>query len=269
VGAGLSRVLQSHLNVFYHSFFRIFSLHDRRCNTFYFRTFFLEVLVSVYLPPLQAMHDSQVFISGDVTIDPNAAIAPGVLLQASAGSSITIAAGVCIGMGAVLHACDGTLEIQSGASLGAGVLVVGTGTIGPNACIGSQSTLLNTSVEGQILVPAGSVLGDRSRQIQLDTELASPEVTPEPTPSEAAGSDAAPTPTPSFQSPESPQNGSSGSSSFQYPERPSIGANPFKYPEPQSLDLGKATEQNGQPEEEKAPPYKATNIVRPESTSSD
>lgn len=222
----------------------------------------------MYLPPLQAMHDSQVFISGDVTIDSNAAIAPGVLLQASAGSSIIIGAGVCIGMGAVLHACDGTLEIQAGASLGAGVLVVGTGTIGPNACIGSQSTLLNTSVEGQVLVPSGSVLGDRSRQIQLNTEVASPVVTPEPTspkpepepePS-APSATSETTSTPSFQSPESPQNGSSGSSSFQYPERPSIGANPFKYPEPQSLDLGKAPEQNGQPEET-APPYKATNIV--------
>jgi carbon dioxide concentrating mechanism protein CcmN len=248
----------------------------------------------VYLPPLQAMHDSQVFVSGDVTIDPNAAIAPGVLLQASAGSSIIIGAGVCIGMGAVLHACDGTLEIQAGASLGAGVLVVGAGIIGPNACIGSQSTLLNTSVEGKILVPAGSVLGDRSRQIQLDTEvampiisptLAVPEPTPEPTPiSEPSPLIAASEPTPSFRSSQNPEN---GSSSFQYPEPIGIGANPFKYPEPQSLELGKASEQNGQAEEEKAPPYKATNIVhgqayvhdllstllpnrkRPESTSAD
>jgi carbon dioxide concentrating mechanism protein CcmN len=222
----------------------------------------------VYLPPLQAMHDSQVFISGDVTIDPSAAIAPGVLLQASAGSSITIAAGVCIGMGTVLHACDGTLEIQAGASLGAGVLVVGAGIIGPNACIGSQSTLLNTSVEGKILVPAGSVLGDRSRQIQLDTEVATPvmsptptipEPAPEPTPiSEPASPIAASEPTPPFQSPQSPQN---GSNSFQYPAPANIGANPFKYPEPQSLNLGQASEKNGQPEEEKAPPYKATNIV--------
>jgi carbon dioxide concentrating mechanism protein CcmN len=212
----------------------------------------------VYLPPLQAMHDSQVYISGDVTIDPSAAIAPGVLLQASTGSSIIIGAGVCIGMGAVLHACDGTLEIQAGASLGAGVLVVGAGIIGPNACIGSQSTLLNTSVEGKILVPAGSVLGDRSRQIQLDTEVATPVMSPTSTISEPAPE---PTPasetTPTFQSPQSSEN---GSNSFQYPEPTSIGANPFKYPEPQSLNLGKASEQNGKPEEE-APPYKATNIV--------
>jgi carbon dioxide concentrating mechanism protein CcmN len=248
----------------------------------------------VYLPPLQAMHDSQVFISGDVTIDPSAAIAPGVLLQASGESSIIIAAGVCIGMGAVLHACDGTLEIQAGASLGAGVLVVGSGIIGPNACIGSQSTLLNTSVEGKLLVPAGSVLGDRSRQIQLNTEVATPIMSPTPTipepkPEATPASEPSPPiatlePTPSFQSPQSPQN---GSSSFQYPQPIGIGANPFKYPEPQSLDLGQVAEQNGQPAEEKAPPYKATNIVhgqayvhdllstllpnrkRPESTSSD
>jgi carbon dioxide concentrating mechanism protein CcmN len=239
----------------------------------------------VYLPPLQAMHDSQVYISGDVTIDPSAAIAPGVLLQASTGSSIIIGAGVCIGMGAVLHACDGTLEIQAGASLGAGVLVMGAGIIGPNACIGSQSTLLNTSVEGKLLVPAGSVLGDRSRQIQLETEVATPVMSPTPTiPEPAPAPISASEPTPSFQSPQGSEN---GSSSFQYPEPTRIGANPFKYPQPQSLDLGKAPEQNGQSEEEKAPPYKATNIVhgqayvhdllstllpnrnRPESTSAD
>jgi carbon dioxide concentrating mechanism protein CcmN len=208
----------------------------------------------VYLPPLQAMHDSQVFISGDVTIDPSAAIAPGVLLQASAGSSIIIAAGVCIGMGAVLHACDGTLEIQSGASLGAGVLVVGAGIIGPNACIGSQSTLLNTSVEGKLLVPAGSVLGDRSRQIQPEAEEVVPPVIstspiPEPTPETTPApltSVAESEPTPSFQAPESQEN---GSSSFKYPKPTNIGANPFKYPEHQKISLNSMPENNGTTEE--------------------
>jgi carbon dioxide concentrating mechanism protein CcmN len=199
----------------------------------------------VYSPPLQAMHDSQVYISGDVTIDPSAAIAPGALLQASEGSSITIAAGVCIGMGAVLHACDGTLEIQTGASLGAGVLIVGAGIIGPNACIGAQSTLLNTSLEGNMLVLSGSVLGDRSRQIQLEAEVVPhvsspiPEPTPETTP-------APPEPTPSFQAPERQEN---GSSSFKYPEPTNIGANPFKYPEHQKISLNSTPENNGTTEE--------------------
>jgi carbon dioxide concentrating mechanism protein CcmN len=204
----------------------------------------------VYSPPLQAMHDSQVYISGDVTIDPSAAIAPGALLQASEGSSITIAAGVCIGMGAVLHACGGTLEIQTGASLGAGVLIVGAGIIGPNACIGAQSTLLNTSLEGNVLVPSGSVLGDRSRQIQLEAEVVPPVIStppiPEPTPEKTPAPVAESEPTPSFQAPENQEN---GSSSFKYPEPTNIGSNPFKYPEHQKISLNSTPENNGTTEE--------------------
>jgi carbon dioxide concentrating mechanism protein CcmN len=209
----------------------------------------------VYLPPLQAMHDSQVYISGDVSIDPSAAIAPGVLLQASPGSTITIAAGVCIGMGAVLHACEGTLEIQAGASLGAGVLIVGAGVIGPNACIGAQSTLLNTSVEGKLLVPSGSVLGDRSRQIQLEAEVAPPVISTPPIPEPATETTPAPAPPapvaqsepmPSFQAPKSQEN---SSSSFKYPEPTNIGANPFKYPEHQKISLNSTPENNGTTEE--------------------
>jgi carbon dioxide concentrating mechanism protein CcmN len=201
----------------------------------------------VYSPPLQAMHDSQVYISGDVTIDPSAAIAPGALLQASEGSSITIAAGVCIGMGAVLHACGGTLEIQTGASLGAGVLIVGAGIIGPNACIGAQSTLLNTSLEGNVLVPSGSVLGDRSRQIQLEAEVVPPVISTPPIPEPATETtQAPPEPTPSFQAPERQEN---GSSSFKYPEPTNIGANPFKYPEHQKISLDSTPEHNGTTEE--------------------
>jgi carbon dioxide concentrating mechanism protein CcmN len=209
----------------------------------------------VYSPPLQAMHDSQVYISGDVTIDPSAVIAPGALLQASEGSSITIAAGVCIGMGAVLHACGGTLEIQTGASLGAGVLIVGAGIIGPNACIGAQSTLFNTSLEGNVLVPSGSVLGDRSRQIHPEAEVVPPvsstppipEPTPEMTPAPAPPAPVAESePTPSFQAPERQEN---GSSSFKYPEPTNIGANPFKYPEHQKISLNSTPETNGTTEE--------------------
>jgi carbon dioxide concentrating mechanism protein CcmN len=208
----------------------------------------------VYLPPLQAMHDSQVYVSGDVTIDPSAVIASGVLLQASPGSTITIAAGVCIGMGAVLHAYEGTLEIQAGASLGAGVLLVGAGVIGPNACIGSQSTLLNPSVERQVLVPSGSVLGDRSRQIQPEEEVVpsviSPPPIPEPTPETTlkppAPAAAEVDPTSSFQAPERLEN---GSSTFKYPEPTTIGANPFKYPEPQNIGLSTTLENNGMAEE--------------------
>jgi carbon dioxide concentrating mechanism protein CcmN len=117
------------------------------------------------LPPLQAISNSHFHVSGDVTIDPNAVIAPGVILQADPNSQLVIASGVCIGMGAILHAYQGRLELGTGANLGAGVLVIGEGKIGANACIGSATTIFNSSVEGGQVVPPGSLLGDRGRQI--------------------------------------------------------------------------------------------------------
>jgi carbon dioxide concentrating mechanism protein CcmN len=107
-------------------------------------------------PPL----DSSSYIQGDVTIDPGAVIAPGVLLQAGPNSRIVIAAGVCLGMGVILQVHEGTLEVHSGASLGAGVLVVGAGKIGSNACIGTTSTLLNPSVASEQVIAPGSLLGE-------------------------------------------------------------------------------------------------------------
>jgi carbon dioxide concentrating mechanism protein CcmN len=222
--------------------------------------------MSVYLPPLQAMYDSQVYISGDVTIHPNAAIAPGVLLQAAPGSSIIVAAGACIGMGVVLHAYEGTIEIQDGASIGAGVLIVGAGTIGAGACIGSLSTLLDTTVDEKVIVPSGSILGDRSRQLQPEAELAKPIIPPSQQPSELDPSPDpwgnAPTPAPvhAAQSPETQTNGSSG---FKYPEGISIGANPFKYPEHPSIGLSQTEQSNGAAE--KSVPEKANQIVHGQS----
>ncbi|RMG11014.1 MAG: hypothetical protein D6728_09475, partial [Cyanobacteria bacterium J055] len=101
--------------------------------------------------------------SGDVTIHPGAAIAPGVILQAAPNSRITIADGVCIGIGAVLNAYDGTISIESGATLGAGVLIVGGGTVGTRACVGAATTIFNQSIAPWQVVPAGSLIGDSSR----------------------------------------------------------------------------------------------------------
>lgn len=117
------------------------------------------------LPLLQPIANMQSYVSGDVTIDPSAAIAPGVLLIADANSRIVIAAGACIGMGSIIDARDGTLEIETGAVLGAGVLVVGQGKIGANACIGSATTIFFDSIAARQVVPPGSLIGDSSRQI--------------------------------------------------------------------------------------------------------
>jgi carbon dioxide concentrating mechanism protein CcmN len=109
---------------------------------------------------------SPVCASGDVTIHPSAVIAPGVILQAAPNSRITIAEGVCVGMGAVLNACEGTIEIGNGATLGAGVLMVGSGKIGSRACVGAATTIFNQSIAPWQVIPAGSLIGDSSRSVE-------------------------------------------------------------------------------------------------------
>lgn len=117
------------------------------------------------LSPLHLIRNFDSYMSGEVTIDPSAAIAPGVMLQADPNSQIIIAAGVCIGMGSVLHARDGILEIEAGATIGAGVLLVGRGKIGANACIGSATTILNCEIAPEQVIAPNSLLGDSSRTL--------------------------------------------------------------------------------------------------------
>ena len=116
---------------------------------------------------MQPVNNAQVYVSGDVVIDPSAAIASGVILQATGDSKIVIGAGVSLGMGVILHASQGAIEIESGATLAAGTLIVGKGKIGANACIGAASTIFYTSIEPLQIVPAGSVIGDPSRQVTV------------------------------------------------------------------------------------------------------
>jgi len=123
----------------------------------------------MYLSPLQLSSNSQILMSGDVVVNEGAAIAPGVILQADPGSRISIAAGACIGMGVIIHAREGNLDIEAGVILGAGVLVVGAGTIGANACIGSAATLINPCIPKMQILPAGSLMGDSSRQVAAET----------------------------------------------------------------------------------------------------
>jgi len=126
----------------------------------------------MYLSPLQLSSNSQILMSGDVVVNEGAAIAPGVILQADPGSRISIAAGACIGMGVILHAREGNLDIGAGVILGAGVLVVGAGTIGENACIGAATTLINPCIDKMQIMPAGSLMGDTSRQAAAEEATA-------------------------------------------------------------------------------------------------
>ena len=132
----------------------------------------------MYLSPLQLSSNSQILMSGDVVVNEGAAIAPGVILQAEPGSRISIAAGACIGMGVILHAREGTLSIEAGVILGAGVLVVGAGTIGTSACIGAGTTLINPCIDQMQIMPAGSLIGDTSRQAEASATAAAPTAAP-------------------------------------------------------------------------------------------
>jgi len=62
-------------------------------------------------------------------------------------------------MGSIIHAYEGTIEVER--FFGAGVLLIGKGKSGANACIGSTTTILNRSVEPQHLV-AVPWIGDES-----------------------------------------------------------------------------------------------------------
>ena len=115
------------------------------------------------LPTPQPVSTSHYCVIGDVSIHPHAKIAPGVVLQAAPQSNIEVAAGVCIGMGVVIQACQGSVVLNVNVTLGAGVLVIGTVDIGANACIGDSTTIINTNVATLQVVPEGSLLGDGSR----------------------------------------------------------------------------------------------------------
>jgi carbon dioxide concentrating mechanism protein CcmN len=133
------------------------------------------------VPPLRPSYDFDSYISGEVIIHPSAVLAPGVILQAAPNSKIIIGSGVCIGMGSILQVHEGTLEVEAGANLGAGLLMVGGGKIGANTCIGAATTIFNCSVESGQVIPAGSVLGDTSRRASESPELTSVTKQPEPT----------------------------------------------------------------------------------------
>lgn len=115
------------------------------------------------LQPFVNLSDS--YLSGNVIVHPSAVIAPGVIIQAAPDSRIVIGEGVCIGSGAILNAYQGTIEVENGAVLGSGVLVIGKGTIGKGACVGAATTIFNASVKAMDVIAPGSLIGDTSRQI--------------------------------------------------------------------------------------------------------
>lgn len=122
----------------------------------------------MYLPPPQPTLNHDIRVSGDVEIHPTASLAPGVILQAAPNSRIVIGADACIGMGVIINACQGTIAIGSGAILGSGVLIIGKCKIGDNCCIGTSSTIFQEDVAAMSVIEPGSIIGDASRQVELD-----------------------------------------------------------------------------------------------------
>ena len=114
------------------------------------------------VPPIsirQITH-TDVYISGDVVIEEGAAIAPGVILRAAPESKIIIRSAACLGMGTIVNAFGGTIEIGESSILGASVLIVGKGTIGANVCIGPATTVFNSSIDSSSVILAGSLIGE-------------------------------------------------------------------------------------------------------------
>jgi carbon dioxide concentrating mechanism protein CcmN len=156
---------------------------------------------------LQPISHSHYYISGDVLIHDSAAIAPGVVIKADPDSRIRIGAGVCIGIGSILHAHQGDLDIGQGANIGAEVLLIGKVKIGAKACIGSATTVFNTDVGLGQVIPPGSLIGDTSRPAE-ELEVTDTVIVEEPAPS------AEPSPTAQSSDPvseqletDAPQNG--------------------------------------------------------------
>ena len=96
--------------------------------------------------------------NGDVSVAETAVVGAGVVLQALPGSQVRIEAGACIGAGVVIQAKAGLLVVESQASLGTGVLLVGQGYIGRAATVGPASTLINPKVSAHTIIAPNTLL---------------------------------------------------------------------------------------------------------------
>ncbi len=99
---------------------------------------------------------------GRVDLATSGTISPDAILGADPGCRLVIRPGVCLGSGVLIRASQGDLVIDTGASLGMGVLVVGRGRIGCYACIGANSTLINPEVADRQVLAPDTLLGDPS-----------------------------------------------------------------------------------------------------------
>ncbi len=57
---------------------------------------FTNAVKVYYLPPILPISNNRIYVSGDVTIHPSAAVASGAVLQAAPNSKIVIGAGAIV-----------------------------------------------------------------------------------------------------------------------------------------------------------------------------
>lgn len=118
------------------------------------------------------------YIGANVKVAPDAVVAAGVVLEAAPGAQLVVASGVCIGAGVIVQATGGKLTLGIGVNLGTGVLIVGQGIVGPHACIGSESTLLNPQVGAGAVISARSLLGVQTQATPTANGQAGAPLTP-------------------------------------------------------------------------------------------
>ena len=106
-------------------------------------------------------------VRGEVTIEPSVIMSAGVILNATPGHKIIIHAGVCLGMGTIITAHEGDVIIEANAILGPGTLILGNCRIGSQSSLGTSVTVYHAQVEKLAVIPAGTILGDNSRQLNL------------------------------------------------------------------------------------------------------
>lgn len=108
--------------------------------------------------PLHFVSHTHYYCGGDVVVDDSAAVAPGVVFRAAPNGSIRIGPDVCVGAGVVIQAKQGSVVIEAGVSLGTGVLIVGHGHVGKDACVGPSSTLINPAIAANQIIPPCSLV---------------------------------------------------------------------------------------------------------------
>jgi carbon dioxide concentrating mechanism protein CcmN len=240
------------------------------------------------MPPLplqlHPITTDQSFMTGNVVVAAGAAIAPGVLLQADGGCRIVVGLGVCLGLGCVVHASGGDIQIGAGANLGAGVLVVGTCEIGSGAIVGAGTTIVSQSVPADALLPNGTVWVNAAAAAPPKVEpKPEPKTQPAPTPHaftngfhRPAAADPISTSTPqtsTFVEPTStptapapftaPSFGTTPVSNYVYPDSNTLPKNPWEDippvpPPPPSMFDAHAAAQNGAAPHSVPPPDRST-----------